>query len=219
MFELFGATFGSTLAQTLVLVGVTGASVYFFMKRKSNSSQAVTFQQFQSIITQEILDVRELVTTREKFKSFIEIDDDKKIPFLDVHVPGTSRKLLADYSGTIVCGCDLDEIRYSRGFGNRVKIFVPPCKILDAYADMSSIHIRLNDTGIFAKDIKIEEHNELITKDLDSHKRLAVQEGLLERADENVRLMLEQIVNRRGLREHFDVEILPLNATTQNLLG
>ena len=54
MFEAFG----STLAITLVLVGMTGATVYFFMQRKKNVSEAkpdndssrMTFLQAQRLI-------------------------------------------------------------------------------------------------------------------------------------------------------------------------
>ena len=103
------SNFGSTLAAMIVVVAVTLAAAYFFNKhRKAKEQQRIqeeqrmSFEQLQSIIYEEIQDVCELALVREKFTSTVSVDDDKKIPFQNVHMPGTSRKFLMDYSGKIV---------------------------------------------------------------------------------------------------------------------
>lgn len=222
MFEAFGATFGATLAGCLTLVAVTGAAVYFFMKHRKNAvsesasvsrqkkteTERISFQQMQTILQEEIKNVRELVTVRKNFTSTVPFSDDKKIPLLNVHMPGSDRKILLTYSGSIVCGCDLNAIRFLRGDENQVKIFVPQSRILDIYADVKSFKIHHQDTGIFASNIKIEEQNELIANDLEAQRQLALNEKLPEHADENVRQMLMSIISKRGLNQSFDVEIL-----------
>lgn len=198
------------MAFCVMLIGTTGASVYFFMKRKKGvESQALTFRQMQTIISEEIRNVRELVTVRKNFTSVISFSEDKKIPFLNVHMPGSDRKFLMNYSGTITCGCDLDKIRFSKDeMSNRVRITVPNSQILDMYADVSSFKISYKDTGLLAEDIKIEEQNEFVKADLEVQKQNALQEGILNRANEDVRQMLTAIISKRGLNRSFDVEII-----------
>ena len=198
----------------LVVVAVTCAAIYFFMKHRKVKQQQMSFEQLQSVIYEEIQDVCELALVRENFSSVVSVDIDKKIPFLNVHMPGTSRKFLMDYSGTIVCGFDMSGVKVVRDgtFGNKVKIFLPSSKILDIYADVSSFNIRLKDAGLLASNIKIEEQNAWVAEDVAEHGRRAVQEGLLLRADDNARKLLLSKLNGRGLNGSFDLEVVTLNA-------
>lgn len=235
MFQTLGATFGITLAGCFILVLAVGAAVYFFMRRKHDEErhnremerQKISFEQMQTIISEEIRNVHELVTVRKNFTSVVSFADDKKIPLLKVHMPGSDRKFLMDYSGTISCGCDLEAIHFEREeISNRVKIVVPSSTILDMYADVNSFKIHHHDEGIFADNIDLEHQKELIAADLEANKQRALQEGILARADENVRQMLTAIISRRGLNQSFDVEIIfrgndntrVLNSSQQNLL-
>jgi len=228
LLDMLGATFGATLAGCLALVGATGAAVYFFMRRKHNEQQrTISFQQMQTIVTDEIKNVHELITVRKNFKSIISFNDDKKIPLIEVHMPGSDRKFLMDYSGTITCGCDLEAIRFEHNeLTNRIKIIVPQSQILDMYADVNSFKVHHQSEGIFADDIKLEQQKEMIMADLEAQRQLALQEGILARADENVRQMLTAIISRRGLNQSFEFEIVfrsndstrVLNSSQQNLL-
>ena len=212
MFDALGATFGATMAGCLALVGVTGAAVYMFTQWRKSVSERMTFEQLQSIVYEEVRDVCELALVRKEFKSVISVDVDKKIPFLDIHVPGSSRKFLMDYEGTIVCGFDLSGVKISRdGMSNRVKVFLPPSKILDAYADVKSFKIHLQNAGLLASNIKIEEQNAWVAADVEDQRRRAVQEGILLRADDNARQLLTSRIMNRGLNRSFDVEILTLS--------
>ena len=235
MFDMIGATFGATIAGCLFLVGTAGAAVYFFMRHKHDEEkhqqeveqQKISFQQMQTIISEEIKNVHELITVRKNFTSVVSFADDKKIPLIKVHMPGSDRKFLMDYSGTITCGCDLEKIRFEReAVTNRVKIIVPPSQILDMYADVKSFKIHHQSEGIFADNLKIEHQQELIAADLEANKQCALQEGILERADENIRQMLTSIISRHSLNQSFDFEIVfrgnrdtrVLNSSQQNLL-
>ena len=207
LFEALGASFGATLAGCLVLVGTTSAAIYFFLKRDSKQAD---FGQLQRIVYEEIKDVCELTLVRKKFTSHVSIDTDKKIPLINVSMPGTARKFFMDYSGTIVCGFDLSEVKILRdgNFGNKIKIILPPSKILDAYADVHSFKIRMQDAGIFAANIKIEEQNERVAADVETQRSIAIREGLLIRADEDARQLLRQRIVNKGLNQNFDVNII-----------
>ena len=224
MFEAFGASLGLTIGGCLFLVATSGAAVYFFMKRKKGN-ESDFLRQVQTILYEEILKVRELVTIRKPLHGDISFNDDRKIPKTKVHMPFSDRKLIMTYSGMIACGCDLDKIRMVQE-GTGIKIIVPRSRILDCYADVKSFKVHYKDTGLLAKDFQIEEQNALIVADLDNKQLEAVQSGILTQADEEVRQMLTNIVERCGLNQSFDVEIFfkendnarTLNLSQQNLL-
>lgn len=176
------------------------------MKRKKvDDSESV--RQMQTILYEEIHKVRELVTIRKPFTSEVPFNDDRKIFKTNIHMPFSDRKILITYSGMIVCGCDLDKIRLARE-DNHIKILVPHSRILDCYADVKSFKISYQDAGLLAKDFQIEEQNALIKADLEKRQREAVQKGLLTEANEEVRQMLANIIERRGLNQNFDVQII-----------
>ncbi len=206
-------SFGSTLAILLVFAAVICAAIYFFMKHRKLKEEQMTFEQLQSIVYEEIQDVCELALVREKFSEEILIDEHKKIPLLNVQVPGTSRKLKITYSGTIVCGFDLNDKENTREelIGDKVKIFIPQSKILDIYADMKTVRVYEEETGIFVKHFKPEEQNALIAAKVEEYGQQEIQQGLLLRADENARKMLMSRLMNRGLNGSFDFEILTLN--------
>ena len=201
-----GATFGATIAGCLALAAATGAAVYFFMKRKKvDDSESV--RQMQTILYEEIHKVRELVTIRKPFTSEVPFNDDRKIFKTNVHMPFSDRKILITYSGMIVCGCDLEKIRLARE-GRNIEVRVPHCRILDCYADVRSLKVHYKDTGLLAKEIQFEEQNALIKADLENWQRKTLQDGTLAQADEEVRQMLTGIIERRGLNQNFDVQIV-----------
>lgn len=217
------ANFGSTLAVMLILVIMTAIAVYLFLQhKKGNNAPANTMslQQLQTIVYDEIQDICELALVKKEFTSVVAIDLDKKIPLLDVHIPGTSRKFLMDYSGTIKIGFDMNKVQVLReeSFGNKLKIYLPQCKILELYADIGSFKIRHQDAGIFSENIKIEEQNEWVTADVAEQGRQAVQEGLLKRADDNARQLLLNRISNRGLN-NIDIEIISVNEDTTQLLN
>lgn len=204
MLESLGATFGATLAGCLFLVGTTSAAIYFFLTRNPKQSD---FGQVQNIVYEEVKNVCELTLIRKNFTSHVSIDTDKKIPLINISMPGTSRKFFMDYSGTIVCGFDLSEVKILRNGTDKIKIILPPSKILDAYADVHSFKIHMQDTGIFAENIQIEEQNEKVAADIEVQKQIAIREGLLINADENARQLLMSRIMNRGLNKNLTVEI------------
>lgn len=203
-----GASFGATLAGCLALVATTGAAVYFFMKRK-RGDDSDPVRQIETIFYEEIHRTRELVTIRKPFTAHISFNDDRKI-FKNVHMPFSGRKLFMEYSGMIVCGCDLREVRFVRdeNAGNRVKILVPRSKILDCYADVHSFKVHYQDTGLLAKDFQINEQNDLIKADLASRRQQALQDGTVAQADAEIKRELLSMIERHALNQSFDVEIV-----------
>lgn len=210
MFDALGATFGATMAGCLFLVGTTGAAVYMFTQWRKSVSERKSFEEIRSVIYSEIRDICEVGLVRETFSSKVEIDTDKKIPFLDIHMPGSSRKFSMNYAGTIVCGFDLTGVQILRdgALSNKIKVFLPASEILHIYPDVNSYRINQQEAGIFAENIKLEEQNALVADDIKERRQRAIREGILLRADENARQLLMTRILNRGLNRSFDVEIL-----------
>lgn len=213
MFEVFGATFGATIAGCIALVATSGAAVYFFVKRSKDP-----VQQIQTVLYEEIHKVRELVTIRKPFHETVPFNDDRKIPKTNIHMPFSNRKLIMTYSGMIVCGCDLDKIRLERE-GNKITVTVPHSRILDCYIDVHSLKVHYKDTGLLAKDFQIEEQNALIKANLETQQQKALQSGILNAANEEVRQELMSIITRRGLNQNFELEIAFRQHGDSNLLS
>ena len=221
MFEMFGASFGATLAGCLTLVGTAGVAVFFFMKRKHDAERRTTaFQQMQTTFFEEIKSVKELVTMRKPVYGTVPFSDDKKVPFLKLHVPGSSREIFMTYSGMITCGYDLSKIHFVReGLTNRVKIILPASQILDSYIDVSSLKVHYQSEGIFADNFKLEHQRELLDADFADRKIKAVQGGILAQADAELRQRLTNMISEHGWKKNLEVEILNSdNDSRQNLL-
>ena len=63
------------------------------------------------------------------------------------------------------------------------------------------------------------------TADVENQVQIAIQEGLIERADENARQLLWSRISNRGLNNNFNIEIItfdedcqPITSSQQNLL-
>ena len=188
-----------------IFIFILGMAVAFYFKEEKREENSI--QKLQSIVLEEIKNVSELATFRKNFKSTLMFEDATQL--FDFKIPGTSRKFSMDYMGTIVCGCDLNKIHIERE-GNskdRVKMTVPQSKILDIYADVNSFKIHSQEAGLLAENIKIEEQNEWIAKDLDAQKRVAISEGIIEKSNENIRQILTSIIAGKSLDKNFQIDI------------
>ena len=186
---------GAAIAVTLALVISITFNVLLFTRKKSPSAN----QNIRTIILSGIQNVIELATLRENFQSIVIFKDSKKIPFINMNIPGTTRKFIMKYYGTIVCGCDLSKVQISERYGvNRVKITLPRSEILDIYADVHSFEVYDQSAGIFTS-VNLEDQNRELQADLEKMKTHSIQNGILDHSDDNVRKILTSVVASTGL--------------------
>jgi hypothetical protein len=151
----------------------------------------------RSTLLQGIKNVRDLATIRQNFQSIVIFEDAKAI--LGISLPGTGRKFILKYSGTITCGNDLSKIRITERFAvNRVRVVVPRSRLLDLYADMKSIQVYDQKAGFFTS-IELQDQNREIATNLEEVRQDALQSGILRRADENTRTVLASLVASLGM--------------------
>ncbi len=166
------------------------------LTRKKNTPRK---KSVRSAILMGIQNVNELATVRERFQSIVSFSEGKQMPFLGFNLPGTTRKFMMRYSGTIVCGNDLSKIDISERFAvNRVRVVVPRSRILDIYADIHSFEVYDQQAGIFTS-VRLEDQNREVTADLEEVRANALKGGILGQADENTRRILTSIVAATGM--------------------
>ena len=166
---------------TLALIVLTAVCTLLIFRKKSGP----TTESVRSVIMDGIMNVSEF-------------SESKKIPGTNVNIPGTTRKFMLKYNGTIVCGCDLTKVKVSEGGTDRVKITLPRSEILDVYADFNSLEVYDQSAGFFTR-VQLEDQNRQITADLEQVKANEIQNGILELADGNVKHILESVVVPKGM--------------------
>ena len=202
------STFFATMAVLLFVSILTGTSVYLYSKRNRTTispTQELSIQMVHATILSEIKNIRELSTIENNFKSTVVFNEaEKKLWGHDV--PGTTRKFKLNYSGTIVCGCDLNKIIIDNNFFNQnhLRITVPESKILHIYPHIDSIEPYDVSTGIFASDITLEEQNNAVAKDLEVVKEQQIKDGILLKSNENIRGLLLGITAPIGVEAEIN---------------
>ena len=188
---------GAALAVIIALVISISINVFLFTHRKTSNINHN--RSIRTTILSGIENVSELATLRERFQSIVTFEDGKKIPFINMNFPGTTRKFMLKYYGTIVCGCDLSKAQVSERYDvNRVRITLPRSEILDVYADIHSFEVYDQSAGIFTS-VKLEDQNREVDADLAKVKEHSIQNGILAHSDDNVRKILTSVVASTGM--------------------
>lgn len=192
------ANYLASIIITLALIISITINVLLFTRKKSpgtvNPNRSV-----RSTILAGIKNVSELATIRESFQSIVSYSGGVKIPFLNMNFPGTTRKFMLKYYGTIVCACDLSKAQVSDSFNGKVIISLPHSEITDVYADVNSFEVYDQSAGIFTS-VKLEDQNREIQADLHKVKANELQKGILAQSDENVRKILTSVAASTGVQ-------------------
>lgn len=195
------SAFFMTIAVLLFVVGLSAAVAFLFMQNRkiSAAQENISVESVRQIILTKIQDVKELAVVRSNFQSAVTFEDAKKI--FGRKLPGTARKFSLSYTGTVVCGCDLNKIRIANSFynNNHLTVQLPESKILDIYPNVETLEILDNSAGIFADDIKIEEQNRELSADIQKVSERLISEGILIKIDENVRQIIKAIAEPLGI--------------------
>ena len=193
---------------SLVLVAalmICVAVITFILTNRRDKNKHPTAQAVRSVIMEGIENVSELATVKSSFQSMIEYSSESG-KILGISIPGTQRKFMLQYNGTIKCGCDLKKIQvvYDEG-SNKAKITLPRSEVLDIYADFSSIRMHDN-SGIFTS-VKPTEQNAEIIADLENVKKEKINDGMLALADKNMKELVSSVLGPIALRSGIQTDI------------
>jgi|GEM_PF-4259330 len=119
-------------------------------------------------------------------------DLDKLLKLLAVEKPNWDRddefKISKDLDNKIdkkLCALLKSESDIDGYNKNRLLITLPNSQVLDIYPDISSFKVHEQSSEIFAEDIKIEDHNREVAKDLEQVKQRLIEEGILQKNNEH----------------------------------
>ena len=196
------SSFFMTIAVLLFVSTLSAVGGYLFKRsyRTSLPPEELSIQTMRTVILEKLQSVRELAMIRSNFQSIVHFTETKKI--MGHTIPYTTRKFILSYSGTVVCGCDLNEVKFANNFFNRnhLQITLPESRIFDMYPDLNTVKLHDQNAELFAKDVNIEDQNRAITVDLKEVKQRLIKEGLLIKSNDKVQKFVNSIVEPLGIK-------------------
>ena len=161
-------------------------------------------------IEHKIKDIEELSVIEYKYKQTCVIDEKDTFNFflLDgTENPFTNKKLVVSMVGKIKAGIEADKVTVETDSASKkIIIGLPASKILSNELDEDSFYVYLEEDTIFNR-LKAQDHSALRQKINDESRQFAIDNGVLEQADERVhqliRTMLEQIPD---VKDYYTIE-------------
>lgn len=114
---------------------------------------------------------------------------------LGIELSFTGSSYHASYDGCVTAGIDFGKIAVYRQEGTHlIEVTLPPAEILSAHIDLATFHLLLEESSIFSH-VTPEEFNTSQVELETRARQQAVERGLLERADETARQLVEQFIH------------------------
>lgn len=114
---------------------------------------------------------------------------------LGIELSFTGSSYHASYDGCVTAGIDFGKIAVYRQEGTHlIEVTLPPAEIQSAHIDLATFHLLLEESSIFSR-VTPEEFNTSQVELETRARQQAVERGLLERADETARQLVEQFIH------------------------
>ena len=198
----------------LIFLLAASVAVNVWLIRRGASPK---IQSLHSTLIRSIRNVKELTTLRQYFQSVVIFKDSKEL--FGVSLPGTERKFILKYGGVITCGNDLEDIRIAEcRETDSVRMIVPRSKLLDIYADMTSVQVYDQKAGFFTS-IELSDQNRELANNLEEVRREALHNGILRHADENTQMFLRSLAASLGMKAEVLFYDRDADAATPILAG
>lgn len=136
-------------------------------------------------------DIGELATQAAYYTEIISDKDYRKFFNTDINVPGTKRWIIVSFNGTIKAGIDFAQIEYKIDDERKaINVSLPEVKILSNEVDHESIKVWYEQLNVLNPS-SIMTSNELFKKIEEDGEKHSVENGLLENAIQNARVLIE----------------------------
>lgn len=134
-------------------------------------------------------DIGELAT-QESICTEVEVTDDPRELF-GFDIPFTTSKLIYSYDIIVKAGIDFEKIEYDVNEKKKeIEVKLPKFKILSKELDLDSFEVYHEDESIF-NNITLEKNNETFKKLEKKAVKSAKDNGILEKAEENAKIILK----------------------------
>ena len=187
---------------TIIAISV-GINMYMLRRGK------ISAKEISSVIMQGIQDISELATIRQNFQSVVIYEDARSL--FGFHLPGTHKKFILKYSGSIVFGTDLSKANITQFVSGKVRITLPYSRVLGVETDMKNIKVYDQRSGIF-NPLLFDEQNNAIAADILKIEEEARSGELLAQSNKNAKSILVSFCRGIGIGaevEFVDEPVLP----------
>lgn len=151
------------------------------------------------LIKSEIKDIGELATLEYLYTDAGKFEDPKKL--FGVNIPFTTKSFIAKWDGVIKAGVKIDSIIVEISDANKeIIIHIPNAEILSHEIYKDSIETLDEKDNIF-NPLKVEDVREFDAISKDTMEQRAIDNGILDKAFENAKEIIEKLVNNDAVQE------------------
>lgn len=189
------------VAKTIILV-IIACLLIGIGTRISNDSN---LNNDENVLMQEFKEVEFLVTQEWYGRIVEDSSKDRKI-FNVISVPFTESRLIFSIDVEILAGVDFSKIEIEPFDETKIVIVrLPHSEIYKSYEVQNSFISYLDDESWFTN-INSTEQQELIDKTVEKGKKQAIESGLLQKADENAKKIIENMIHGNEKTKDFEVK-------------
>ncbi len=144
------------------------------------------------VIQDGLKDIGELITEEYYFKEVVSYSSIKQFLGLDLGI--TESSYLAGYEGVIKAGIDFTKITVSKDEDHKViNVALPKAEILSSEIDPDSFELYSEKEG-WGNPISVTDYNQSLSELKSKAESSAAERGVLEKADENARLIIRNFI-------------------------
>jgi hypothetical protein len=213
------------IAILAVLAAIIGVIIFGLHMRRSAAEAAAaatpkpTAEQKQgfslvkeqeSVVLETVQDglkaMGELVTEEYSFTEVITYSNLKK--FLGIDLPWTETSYIASYDGVIRAGIDFAAVKVTvepRDDGEHLTVTLPKAEIQSTEIDPDSFILYSEKTGL-GNPLSASDFNQSLTELEHDAQKNAIEKGVLDRADEQARLLIERFIQSILIEDTYTLE-------------
>lgn len=145
------------------------------------------------VISDGLRDIGKLVSEEYYFTEVCEYSSEKTL--FNIPIAITQSKFLISYDGLITAGVDFTKIDVEKDDVNKtISIAIPKSEIISTEIDTDSFQLFSEKEGLW-NPVSIEDYNTSLSELTQNAREKALERGLLEKADENAKLVISNFVN------------------------
>ncbi len=149
------------------------------------------------LVTEKLITISELATTKYNYSNVISINDNLK--YKDFIIPFTEKSFVVKYNGYVTAGIDLSQARTSIE-NNELFIILPPSKILNHTVNEDEIFIFDEKSSVFNK-LHIDDMLKEIIAEKGTMESNLIKEGFLDKVDADTIKFLKDFFKELGYDE------------------
>lgn len=202
-FGLRGKESPAEIPAPVVSAETTSKVVYKEVEKLVEVEKTIT----AGMIEEGIRNMGVLITGEYYFTEAVSFSSIKKLLNTNIELPFTESAYLVSYDGVVTAGIDFEAVRVEKtDEDRRVTVYIPEAEIRNIDIDPNSFRLYSEKSGI-GNPISVSDFNRSLVELEDNARDRAIERGLLQQADENARLLIQNFVS--GLvGANFSVKIV-----------